>query len=98
MRRILIPLAAVLCVTFSVSAYAQSTSKNVDIEVTHSTGGTCGPDPAPPQAAALGYTCEVFWDNFTSLSTIDTTSSHVNGFKWYPGGAWPRYPADPSGT
>lgn len=50
----------------------------------------CGPDPAPAPAAAIGMTCETFWDDFTSSSTIDMTNSLAPGFKWYLGNNWPR--------
>jgi hypothetical protein len=63
--------------------------------VTHGGGGgtnpppACGPDPAPAPAAAHGYTCEIFVDNLTSLSTIDTTYTLAPGFKWYVNNGWP---------
>jgi hypothetical protein len=43
----------------------------------------CGPDPLPAPAAAHGFNCEVFWDNFDSLSTIDLGNGLASGFKWY---------------
>jgi hypothetical protein len=49
----------------------------------------CGPDPAPGPAAAHGFTCETFVDNFTSLSTIDTTNTLAPGFNWYVNNGWP---------
>jgi hypothetical protein len=50
---------------------------------------TCGPDPTPAPAAARGYTCETFVDNFTSISTIDAANTLAPGFKWYTNNAWP---------
>jgi hypothetical protein len=44
---------------------------------------TCGPDPVPAPAAAWGYSCEVFWDHFTSISTVDVNDTRAQGFKWY---------------
>jgi hypothetical protein len=43
----------------------------------------CGPDPTPAPAAAHGFNCEVFWDNFTSLSTVDVNNTLAPGYKWY---------------
>ena len=45
----------------------------------HSGGGSS----APPQAAAWGMNTLTFADEFTSISTIDTTNSKASGFKWY---------------
>ncbi len=41
-------------------------------------------------AAAWNHITKVFEDNFTTLSTIDTTNSKAPGFKWYLGGPWPN--------
>lgn len=66
-----------------------------DAFLRHNIGGvapassTCGPDPAPAPAAAHGFTCETFVDNFTSLSTIDTTNTRAPGFNWYSNNGWP---------
>lgn len=49
----------------------------------------CGPDIAPAQAAAHGFTCEVFWDDFTSSSTVDLADTRAPGFKWYIHNQWP---------
>lgn len=37
----------------------------------------------PKQVALAGYRTKVFYDDFTSLSTIDTTNSQDSGFNWY---------------
>jgi hypothetical protein len=50
---------------------------------------TCGPDPAPAPAAAWGYTCEVFWDHFDDIATIDVNNTKAPGFKWYVNNRWP---------
>lgn len=59
---------------------------------------TCGPDPAPAPAVAHGLTCEVFWDDFTSSSTVDLNNTGNPGFKWYLqkccGATGPTNPAD----
>jgi hypothetical protein len=58
---------------------------------------TCGPDPVPAPAAAHGLTCEIFWDDFTSSSTVDLANTGVPGFKWYlqrTGTPIPTNPAD----
>ena len=49
----------------------------------------CGPDPVPAPAAAHGLTCEIFYDNFTSLSTIDINDTRAPGYKWYVHNMWP---------
>jgi len=49
----------------------------------------CGPDKAPAPAAAHGFTCEVFWDDFTSSSTVDLGNTRAPGFKWYINNRWP---------
>jgi hypothetical protein len=38
-------------------------------------GVYCGPDQAPAAAAAMGYTCEVLWDNFKTLNSIDVNNT-----------------------
>jgi hypothetical protein len=62
-----------------------------------------GPDPIPAPAATLGYTCEVFDANFTSLSAKDGVNGHTlvdanntlqPGYDLYIDGNWP-YSADP---
>jgi hypothetical protein len=58
---------------------------------------TCGPDAVPAPAAAHGLTCEVFWDDFTSSSTVDLANTGLPGFKWYlqrTGTSVPTNPAD----
>lgn len=57
----------------------------------HVEAQTCGPDVAPAPAVAHGLTCEVFWDDFTSLSTVDLTDSRAPGFKWYIHNASPGH-------
>lgn len=52
--------------------------------------GACTGGTPPASASAVGYTCRTFYDDFTSLSTIDTTNTKAPGFKWYPGQLWPR--------
>jgi hypothetical protein len=47
-------------------------------------GAACGPHTVPAPAAAHGFTCETFWDDFTSLVTIDLGDTRKQGFKWYP--------------
>ena len=51
----------------------------------------CGPDTAPSQAAAWGYTCEVFFDNFTTSGTsnIDINDTLNPRFKWFVHNKWP---------
>jgi hypothetical protein len=44
---------------------------------------TCGPDRVPAPAATQGFNCEIFWDGFTSLSTVDVNNTLAPGFKWY---------------
>jgi hypothetical protein len=48
----------------------------------------CGPDPVPAPAAAVGYTCEIFWDHFTDIATIDVNDTRAPGFKWYAHNNW----------
>lgn len=45
------------------------------------------PSP-PPQAIAAGFTRLVFYDDFTSSSTIDLANTKAAGFKWYPNNSW----------
>src|ERR1700730_10499157 len=33
--------------------------------------------------------CEVFWDHFTSSSTVDLADTRAPGFKWYIHNRWP---------
>jgi hypothetical protein len=48
----------------------------------------CGPDPAPPQAALHGYTCETYrWGGGDTASEIDSGKTYAPGFKWYWGTA-----------
>lgn len=71
------------------------------------TARICGPDSAPSPASTNGYTCEVFWDNFGSSSTIDSSNTKAAGFKWYLNNKWPslaegdsqwqNFPVTPSG-
>jgi hypothetical protein len=44
---------------------------------------TCGPHTPPAIAASYGFTCETFWDDFTSLSTFDMADTLAPGFNWY---------------
>lgn len=53
-------------------------------------GGPCTALAQPPGAAAGEYSCVVFSDEFTSLSTIDLTNSQTAGFKWYIAANWPQ--------
>jgi hypothetical protein len=48
---------------------------------------TCGPHTPPAPAAAHGFTCETFWDDFSSMATIDLAMTKKQGFKWYPDAA-----------
>jgi hypothetical protein len=60
---------------------------------TQAMAGGCGPDPAPPAAVMAGYTCETFYDNFTSTSTIDlvnNTMPYDITKKWWSNGHWTR--------
>lgn len=41
-------------------------------------------------ARAWGLNTPTFFDDFTSLSTIDTGNTKAPGFKWYQGSAWPN--------
>lgn len=55
--------------------------------------------PAPPQAAAAGFTSAVFFDDFTTTNTIATSQNAASGFKWY----WdfngaPSYSVNPTQT
>jgi hypothetical protein len=56
----------------------------------------CGPDTAPAPAAARGYTCEIFWDDFTSISTVDVNNTKAPGFKWYVNNGWPGLGGGPA--
>lgn len=49
-------------------------------------GRTCITGPQQPaEAAAAGFNCLVFYDDFTSESTIDRGITNAPGFNWYPG-------------
>jgi hypothetical protein len=48
---------------------------------------TCGPDPVPAPASQQGFNCEVFWDGFASLATVDVNDTLAPGFKWYVKGS-----------
>jgi len=49
---------------------------------------TCGPDPAPAQAAAQGFNCETFrWASGDTIGEIDTGQAYLPGSKWYYGTA-----------
>lgn len=53
-----------------------------------------GPHAAPPQAAAVGYTYETFWDGPWDLSTIDINNTGAPGKKWYVNMNWTRAPTE----
>lgn len=44
---------------------------------------------APPQAAAWGYNRLAFFDDFTSLSTVDLTNSRSGAFNWFINNSFP---------
>lgn len=46
-----------------------------EARVAGSSHPACGPDAAPAVAAALGFTCEVFWDNFLTSNSIDVNNT-----------------------
>jgi hypothetical protein len=59
----------------------------------------CGPDAAPSQAAAVGFTCETFWDgNPWTLATVDVnntggapwSATNPTGYKWWVNMNWPH--------
>jgi hypothetical protein len=59
--------------------------------VSYPANAACGPDPAPAQAAAAGFTCETFQDgNPWTLATIDVNNTKAPGFKWYVDMNWPN--------
>jgi hypothetical protein len=60
----------------------------LSVSVSQAVAQTCGPDPAPPQAAAQGYTCQTFrWGSGDTASEIDSAQTYAPGFKWYWGTA-----------
>jgi hypothetical protein len=69
---------ALFAIILSVLVYHMSTGAAVLVSRQQ-----CGPEAAPAVAAAAGLTCETFYDDFVSLSTIDLANDRVPGFKWY---------------
>jgi hypothetical protein len=52
---------------------------------------TANANPIPPYPAVLaGYHTRVFYDNFTTLNTIDTGQTGNAGYNWYTILAWPN--------
>jgi hypothetical protein len=51
---------------------------------------TCGPDTAPTQAAAKGYTCEAFKGDPFDISKVDVNNTGNPGFTWYVNMNWVR--------
>lgn len=96
-------LFASLCLLLAGPAYAQvgftavSPAAGSQLSASTVSGGSggipgCGSDPAPIQAANVGFNCETFsWNSSVdTAAAIDTTHSQTAGFKWYGNAPWPN--------
>jgi hypothetical protein len=79
----LILLAFVGFVAAALLATHDGLSRNF-LRVAGGSANSCGPDPAPTQAAAAGFTCETYrWGTGNTAAEIDSTNVNASGYKLY---------------